>query len=71
MDHESQSINSKKLTSKEFLQQLAEVKERLPKNYGTLLRHFYPDINMSQVYNVIGRRSHNEDVLEKLKKLTP
>jgi hypothetical protein len=61
----------KKLTKEMFLQELEIVKEKLPSNYGVIIKHFFPTLDTRQVYNVVNYKIHNEKVLQALKFIVP
>jgi hypothetical protein len=56
----------KKLSKAEFKTQLETLKTSLPSNYGVLLKHFYPEVDVRTVYNVVNYGVHDEKVLQML-----
>lgn len=66
-------LNKKKknLTKDRFRTELEKVKSRLPSHYGVIIKSLYPDTDIRKVYNVVNYGIHDEEVLAKLKFITP
>jgi len=60
------SKNKKSIPKDLFQKQLEKIKESLPLNYGVLIKHFYPKVEIRSVYNVVNYGVHDEDILKML-----
>jgi hypothetical protein len=52
-----------------FIEELTEVKKRLPPHYGVLVRTVFPKFKKSNIDNVVQRQVVNWDILDALKKI--
>lgn len=60
----------KKVEDVKFKEELAQVKEALPKYYMPLMNHYYPGkFTKSRVYNVMNAGVEDREILKALKKI--